>query len=37
MIVLDMHIIIWDALKPENLSDKAKEAILTANIETGMN
>jgi PIN domain nuclease of toxin-antitoxin system len=36
MIVLDTHIIVWDALKPEMLSDKAKEAIFTANHEDGI-
>ena len=36
MIVLDTHIIIWDALNPEKLSEKAKEAICRANEEDGI-
>jgi PIN domain nuclease of toxin-antitoxin system len=28
MIVLDTHVIIWDALSPSNLSSKAKNLIL---------
>ena len=31
MIVLDTHVIIWDALKPELVSPAAKGAILKAN------
>ncbi len=36
MITLDTHIIIWNALKPENLSKKAKNAINTANKTDGI-
>jgi len=36
MIVLDSHIIIWDALSPEKVSKKAKEAIYHANDEDGI-
>ena len=36
MIVVDTHIIIWDALKPDQLSKKAKKAINTANKFDGM-
>ena len=36
MIVADTHIIIWDALKPESLSKKAREAIRTANEMDGI-
>ena len=36
MIVADTHIIIWNALKPERLSQKAKEAISRANKEDGI-
>jgi PIN domain nuclease of toxin-antitoxin system len=36
MIVLDTHIIIWDALSPERLSTKAKEAIYLANEGDGI-
>ena len=36
MIVADTHIIIWDALKPELLSQKAKRAISTANKDDGI-
>ncbi len=36
MIVVDTHVIIWDALKPELLSDKASEAIARANQEDGI-
>lgn len=36
MIVTDTHIIIWDALKPESLSRKAREAIRTANEMDGI-
>ncbi len=31
MIVVDTHVIIWDALKPDLLSPSAKNAILEAN------
>ena len=36
MIVADTHIIIWDALKPEKLSKKAKAAIREANESDGI-
>lgn len=36
MIVVDTHIIIWNALKPEMLSKKAEKAILEANDLDGM-
>jgi len=36
MIVADTHVIIWDALKPELLSAKAKKAILEANQQDGI-
>ena len=36
MITVDTHIIIWDALKPELLSRKAKEAISHANKKDGI-
>jgi PIN domain nuclease of toxin-antitoxin system len=36
MILLDTHILIWDALKPELLSAKAKQAISKANQAEGM-
>lgn len=36
MIVLDTHIIVWDALNPVKLSEKAKEAIYRANEEDGI-
>ena len=36
MIVLDTHVIIWDALKPEFLSESAKTAIHHANETDGM-
>lgn len=36
MIVADTHIIIWDALKPEKLSENAKEAFSRANKENGI-
>ena len=36
MIVADTHIIIWDALKPEKLSKKAKTAIREANESDGI-
>jgi PIN domain nuclease of toxin-antitoxin system len=33
MIVVDTHIVIWDALRPEMLSGAAKHAISEANKE----
>ncbi len=36
MIVVDTHIIIWDALKPSQLSKKAKNAISKANKTDGI-
>jgi PIN domain nuclease of toxin-antitoxin system len=36
MIVADTHIIVWDALKPEMLSGKAKEALSEANRADGI-
>jgi len=36
MMVLDTHVIIWDALKPEMLSQKAKRAIRAANDGDGI-
>ena len=36
MIVVDTHIIIWDALKPEKLTKKAKAAIKSANKSDGI-
>ncbi len=36
MIVLDTHIIIWNALKPKMLSGKAEKAILAANESDGL-
>ena len=36
MIVLDTHVIIWNALKPELLSGPAKAAITQANQEDGL-
>lgn len=36
MIVLDTHVIIWDALAPERLSERAREAIAEANREEGV-
>ena len=36
MIVVDTHIIIWDALKPEMLSEKAEKAISAANNSDGI-
>lgn len=36
MIVADTHVIIWDALKPELLSKKAKRAISSANKDGGI-
>ena len=36
VIVVDTHIIIWDALKPEKISKKAKKAINNANASDGI-
>lgn len=36
MIVVDTHVIIWDALKPDMLSENAKKAIALANREDGI-
>ncbi len=36
MIVVDTHVIIWDSLKPELLSTKAKTAIYGANRKDGI-
>lgn len=36
MIVLDTHVIIWDALNPKLLSQKAKALIAEANESDGM-
>ncbi len=36
MIVADTHVIIWDALKPELLSSRAKKAIREANTLDGI-
>ena len=36
MIVVDTHIIIWNALKPEMLSRKAEKAISAANKSDGI-
>jgi PIN domain nuclease of toxin-antitoxin system len=36
MIVVDTHIIIWNALKPEKLSENAEKAILAANNSGGI-
>ncbi len=36
MIVVDTHIILWNALKPEMLSRKAKKAISAANNSYGI-
>lgn len=36
MIVVDTHIIIWDALQPYQISKKAKKAIETANKTDGI-
>ena len=36
VIVLDTHVIIWDALKPNLLSKKAKQLINQANDEDGI-
>ncbi len=36
MIVVDTHVIIWEALQPEKLSPKAKKAIGNANNQDGI-
>jgi len=36
MIVLDTHVIIWDALTPEQLSESARTAIAQANQADGL-
>jgi len=36
VIVVDTHVIIWDALKPELLSERAKQAIDRANNSDGI-
>jgi PIN domain nuclease of toxin-antitoxin system len=36
VIVLDTHVIIWDALKPELLSEPARQAIDRANRQDGI-
>ena len=36
MIVVDTHVIIWDALKPDMLSKKAKQEIDNANEGDGI-
>lgn len=36
MIVLDTHVIIWDALQPERLSNLAQQAIAQANRTNGI-
>jgi len=36
MIVADTHVIIWDALKPERLSPRAKKAFREANQQNGI-
>lgn len=36
MITVDTHIIIWDALKPDSLSPRAKKAISKSNQEDGI-
>ncbi len=36
MIVLDTHVLIWEALQPERLSTPAREAIIRANQTDGM-
>jgi PIN domain nuclease of toxin-antitoxin system len=36
VIVLDTHVIIWDALQPELLSGRARQAIAQANREDGI-
>lgn len=36
MIVLDTHVILWDALAPERLSELARETIVQANENDGL-
>jgi len=36
MVVLDTHVIIWDALRPELVTKKAREAIMSANKTDGI-
>lgn len=36
MILLDTHVIIWDALAPERLSAPAREAMVRGNAEDGL-
>ena len=36
MITLDTHVILWDALQPQMLSEKAREAIEKANQADGL-
>ncbi len=36
MIIVDTHVIVWDALKPELLSKKARDAIKQANQTDGI-
>ena len=36
MILLDTHVLIWDALDPNRLSEKAKRAMVHANQTDGM-
>ena len=36
MIVIDTHVVIWDALKPDMLSSKARKAISEANEMDGI-
>lgn len=36
MITMDTHVIIWDALKPELLTQKARDAITIANDTDGI-
>ena len=36
MIVLDTHVLIWDALAPKQLSDPARRAIAQGNLQDGI-
>lgn len=36
MIIVDTHVLIWDALEPTKLSQRAKEAIAAANQTDGI-
>jgi PIN domain nuclease of toxin-antitoxin system len=36
MVTVDTHVILWDALKPEMLTSKAKEALAKANQTDGI-